>query len=74
MFLRPQSPVAKFDPLLPTATYDLARICHLWPSMPHTEEGGGGVYFCATLDLIPVKMIEPQYTPEVARVHAQHAW
>ena len=40
----------------PTATYDLARICHLWPSMPHTEEGRGEVYFCAILDLIPVKM------------------
>ena len=40
----------------PTATYDLARICHLWPSIPHTEEGGGEVYFCAILDLIPVKM------------------
>ena len=56
MFLRLQSPVAKFDPLLLTATYDLARICHLWPSMPHTEEGRGEVYFCAILDLIPVKM------------------
>jgi tripartite-type tricarboxylate transporter receptor subunit TctC len=49
----------------PTATYDLARICHLWPSIPHTEEGGGEVYFCAILDLIPVMQNEPQYTPQV---------
>ena len=41
---------------IPTATYDLARICHSWPGMPHTEEGGDGVYFCAILDLISVKM------------------